>query len=395
MADINPNVIMGGYQPDTAKPINNYAHQQLQNQQQQNSNAMATEQTLRAHYEAMDAREKSRLSSTVIGASQLKPFLDNNDVEGATDFLMRRRNALHQRIGLGENIDTQETDYALQALREGKLDELKNNVNGLMSAGQVYGIINPTLTAGGDTGVLVNRMIQEGSAVSVQDALQQIKGGAGQAGKNAANISTGRAANYETQTGNNKSDLDYKPRISFNDAQSKAAGDQIVKNDTALGNLNNLQQAISAAKTTLPKVMSTGPVFGRVGAAAKDPDYINLQRDLNEITLLAKDLYNLGSGQGFTDADRDFLKELSGGAYNRDESIQYALDRFDASLATRKKFLQDQNQQYQQQYGGNSQPVQDIQPQGSKITVTNGKETYMIDPNDLSAAAQEGFKQVQ
>lgn len=125
---------MMGQTIDTATPINQ-AHQQQMNDR------LTTEQTLKAHYERLDAREKSRLTNTVAGAAQLKTFLDQDDLEGAHTFLVQRRNALQTRIGQGENLDTQETDEALRMLRGGEIDQLKNGVAGLMAAGQVYGIV--------------------------------------------------------------------------------------------------------------------------------------------------------------------------------------------------------------------------------------------------------------
>ncbi len=217
MVDINPNIIMGAQQPNTGAVINAANDRQM-------NNAMQTEQILRQHYDNLDAREKSRLTSTVIGASHLKSFLDANDVDGAKQFLQQRKQQLNTRMAHGENIDTQETDYALQALEGGQIDQLKNEVNGILAAGQVYGLVNPAAGVGGETGVLVNRLIKEGSAKDVNQALQLIKGGAGQTGKNIANIGTGREANYETQTGSNVSDLQYKPQIARESARTGVVG---------------------------------------------------------------------------------------------------------------------------------------------------------------------------
>lgn len=130
---VDTRLAMQGQQLDTATPI--YAAQD-----QQNQNAMSTEQTLKAHYENMDAREKSRLTSTVTGAAQLKAFLDKGDLEGAHEFLTRRKSSLQNRMANGENIDTEDTDYALEALRTGKVDQLKTEVDSLMTAGMIYGI---------------------------------------------------------------------------------------------------------------------------------------------------------------------------------------------------------------------------------------------------------------
>ena len=120
---------------DTATPITAANREQL-------NNSKATEDILKSHYETLDAREKSRLSSTIAGAVQLKSFLDNQDLDGAHDFLIKRKQSLMGRIGNGENVDTQETDAALQMLRSGNIEELNNSIGGLMAAGQVYGILD-------------------------------------------------------------------------------------------------------------------------------------------------------------------------------------------------------------------------------------------------------------
>ncbi len=122
----------------TGAPVFNAQDAQLKNQQVQ----QVTEQTIKAHYDNLDAREKSRMTSVIAGAAQLKTFLDQGDLEGANNFLSSRKNSLMSRIGAGENIDSQETDAAIAMLKEGRVDELKNNVNSLMAAGQIYGIIN-------------------------------------------------------------------------------------------------------------------------------------------------------------------------------------------------------------------------------------------------------------
>jgi hypothetical protein len=131
----NPNISLSVQGLDTATPINQATDQSFRNE-------MSTQQILRQHYDNLDAREKSRLSSTIAGAVQLKSFIDNNDLEGAYSFLTRRKQSLQSRMGAGENVDTQETDAALEMLRSGRIDELKNGIGGLMAAGQVYGILN-------------------------------------------------------------------------------------------------------------------------------------------------------------------------------------------------------------------------------------------------------------
>lgn len=131
---INPNISLQTTQADIATPINQAA--QLDQQ-----NALTSQQTLKAHYDNMNEREKMRLRSTVIGASQLKTYLDKGDVEGAHSFLVQRQQALHQRMANGEEIDDQETAYALDKLRNGDVQGLQNDVGAILTAGQAYNMI--------------------------------------------------------------------------------------------------------------------------------------------------------------------------------------------------------------------------------------------------------------
>lgn len=134
---------------DTATPLRQANQDRMANEQHAQNSAirqqqqrMNEQQILQQHYEGLDAREKSRMTSVISGAVQLESFLNNGDLEGAHNFLMQRRNAVQNRIAAGENLDTEDTDAALQMLRTGNVEELYNNIQGLKAAGQVYGIIN-------------------------------------------------------------------------------------------------------------------------------------------------------------------------------------------------------------------------------------------------------------
>lgn len=357
---------------------------------------------MQEHYKTLDQREKSRLTSVIAGAVQLKPFLDKNDLEGAKNYLLRRKQQLHSRMGAGEQIDTEDTDAALQMVNAGDIQGLQQGVEGLIAAGQVYGIIDYSNGAGGDTGILANRLVAEQHAkgnksYTLQDAIEDIKGGAGQRGRNEADIQTGREANYETQSGKNASDVETASAKGYNDAAGSAAGTQVIKNDQTLSSLDSLEFGIQQAKALIPKVSATGPIWGRVGNAAEDPDYKNLQGTINSLTLQAKDLYNLGSGQGFTDTDRDFLQEVIAGKYARAETIQLGLDRFQQALEHRRQYIQSQNQKYQTQYGGgNGQGTVQTQPSGQRVRIQapDGR-TGTIDASDVPAAQAQGYKILQ
>lgn len=379
---VDTRLALEGRPLDTATGIQMANQQANANQTQENQNAIAAQQVLQKHYQNLDAREKSRLSSTIVGAVQLKSFLDNNDPQGAQNFLLQRRQQLQNRLAAGENVDTEETDFALKALQEGNIQELQNGINGLIAAGQVYGVLKPPAQQ--------SSFLQQFEAVKAArpdwtDAqVQDYVYTRGNVGKTTTFDNEGRIVN---PAGAVEAEAERAGATKFAESQGSKAGQQVIANDTALGTLDTMRRSVSSALEQLPKVSATGPIFGRAGDAARDVEYVNLQRDLNELTLLAKDLYNLGSGQGFTDADRDFLQELVGGRYNREDSINYALRRLDEALNNRQRYLQEQSQRYQQQFSEGGQRAQ------SKIRVSNGTETYMIDPGDLDAALADGFTQ--
>ncbi len=124
----------GNAQPNIGGVVNNAV-------QMENSDALAAEQILKAHRENMSARDQSRLRSTVVGAAQLKTYLDKNDLDGAHDFLTKRQTQIQQRMANGEDIDDDETAYALDKIRRGDLQGLQTEVAAVMAAGQAYGMI--------------------------------------------------------------------------------------------------------------------------------------------------------------------------------------------------------------------------------------------------------------
>lgn len=388
---IDPNLSLQVETPQTGQIINQANDTQMRN-------AMATEQILKQHYDNLDSREQSRLKSTVAGASQLKSYLDNNDLEGAHNFLMQRKTALQSRIGNGENVDTQETDYALNALRQGNVDQLKNDVNGIIAAGQVYGILD-------DKSMPSNlREWQAYNAMSPNDQQRYLNMKRSNQTLNLGGSQmvvgpTGQPVASYNVTPKPEDMPEFKSQQSFATETGKKAGEQIIANNNTLSSLDNLEYSISQANALLPKVAATGPILGRIGAAAENPDYANLQGSINSITLQAKDLYNLGSGQGFTDADREFLRKVIAGEYARKETIQAGLQRFSEALQHRREFLQLQNQQYRQQYVNQQQSATpqtnnvNTESTGQKIRVSNGIKNFLIDPSDLSAAQAQGYKQ--
>jgi len=89
-------------------------------------------------------REKARIESTVFGSQELDPLLAANDLEGAERVLMARRAKLGERITAGEEVDTADTDIALEAIRSGnpeQIAELKRSTEQLIKIGVSRGLI--------------------------------------------------------------------------------------------------------------------------------------------------------------------------------------------------------------------------------------------------------------
>lgn len=362
---IDANIPLQGQQIDTASGIYNM-------QTQQNQNQIAAQQVLGQYYQNLDAREKSRLTSTIAGAAQLKTFLDNGDQEGAMRYLQSRRQNLINRIGSGEAIDTEDTDAALQMLRNGNMEELQNNINGLLAAGQVYGIIDPVSSAGGSTGVLVDRLIREGSARSVEEALQLIKGGAGQTGRNLADIGTGAQANYATQTGTNQSNLEYAPQIAGASTRATNAAEQQSADNTAAP---ILQEMIRINQDTFD-----APYAGALQGPAKIAGF---EKQTTAYDLLKQSRLELAA---------PLAKQL--GVNPTDKDFQASLDRIvdtNSTKASREAQLQQLLNRIQARQG-----QQQFQPQqGQMVQIVNPQtgEAFEIDAADLPAALSEGFQQ--
>ena len=179
---IDPNLPMMGQPVDTTQAIPQMQQQQMAQLQiikQQYDNA--TEQ------EKADAREEMKdvFKIEAIGgdAKALDAFI-NNPKNLNTQAAMEMRD---------EYMQDQTPDKS----------QFLNGVKARKNLAVALGFVEDPTTSqiGGDTGALVDRLISEGSAKNVNDALMQIKGGAGQMGKNLANIDTGGEAERVVKTG--------------------------------------------------------------------------------------------------------------------------------------------------------------------------------------------------
>ena len=130
----------------------------------------------------LNAREQSRMNSVIQGGAELGIFLENGDMAGAEQYLLKRKASIGRMISEGQDIDTTDTDAALLAIRSGdeaQIQKLKQTTNNLRDIGVIRGLIKAEEGGGigGATGELANRLIEEGSANTVADALLLIKGG--------------------------------------------------------------------------------------------------------------------------------------------------------------------------------------------------------------------------
>lgn len=375
---------------DTATPVR-------QMQQDQNNNAMAAEQTLKAHYDNMGERDKQRLQSTVIGAAQLKTYLDRDDVEGAHEFLVKRQAALHQRMGSGENVDTQETDYALQKLRTGDIDGLKNDVGAMLAAGSAYGMIG----SGDNTPSSVREwqyynslpedkkkewLIQKRSGSTIDLGGSQMRlGPDGQP-----------VATYDKTVSPDK-----QPENVSAAAAAKVTGTEQGVNEAKLADIQAAMPRLTQVADKLSQLGKTA-TYTKAGVAgnevlrqlgAKVPqgavdrtEYMAVVD--NEVLPLLRQTF----GAAFTQKEGEQLKVTLGDPNKTPEEKDAVLRAFIEQKMGEIETLQRRAGQTQTQAPAGPQGGA---PQGNMVKISNGAETYWVSPEDAAAAAQEGFQQVQ
>lgn len=148
---LDPNIILQARPMDLgqvgdsflkgAQVGSNIAGQKSQIETQKLQNQLTEQQISDARFKNLDAREQSRLRSVILGSAELKNYLDSNNTEGAKSFLLNRRANLQKRIAEGDNVDTTETDEALQMLDKNP-KQLRQNVDQLTKFGQQLGVLS-------------------------------------------------------------------------------------------------------------------------------------------------------------------------------------------------------------------------------------------------------------
>ena len=348
---INPNIALSGRDIDIATPLLQFTQQK---RQQAQDTAAAEQQTIQNERQAtqdvqqgeltdleiagkrienMDARQQQRLKSSVIGAAQLDGFLQSGNIEGARSFLTRRRQELGQRIAAGENVDTAETDEALQLL-DSDIEQLKQTTSDALEFGKQTGILKrPGGTRGLPADVVfadeLGKARDAGDNQRVQDLLLAKKAlEKGQTVDDQGNIIAARGATTAAtelseakETGTQQAKLKLEPSVVQAKEIAKkvgtAEGVNIVELNERIAGLPRLETIVNelsdlgrvATFTTVGKARdATRRQLGLdvgVGAIARK-EYIS--KVANEILPLLRQTF----GAAFTEREGDSLKATLG-----------------------------------------------------------------------------------
>jgi len=103
-----------------------------------------------------EARRSELIGSMIQGASEVKPFTDQNDIPGAISQLQARREML-----MNKGLDTYQTDQALELARTDPV-QFKNSVNALVQSGIQSGVIS-----GGMPQVQSSKILEDGTTVQL------------------------------------------------------------------------------------------------------------------------------------------------------------------------------------------------------------------------------------
>lgn len=250
---------------------------------------------------------------------------------------------------------------------------------------------------GGDTGVLLNRLVEVGKQsdpnYNLLNALEDLKGGAGQRGRLGADITLGREANYETQTGQNESDLVYKPKIAGESAVQTEIGKREGEAQATLQFLEANMPKFTEVTKKLSKLGQTA-TYTKAGqladAAARQTDRPVSQGAIdraeyittidNEVLPLLRDTF----GAAFTQKEGDTLKATLGNPDLSPPEKDAALRSFMAAKTGQVQSLKRQvGPQGQGSNPAITTPYDQIQPaifdqdqEGDTATGPNGKMIF-------------------
>lgn len=149
--------------------------------------------------------------------------------------------------------------------------------------------------------------------------------------------------NSGTANANDKAELDMiqgrraaiekrgQPTNPLDSELAKTDSKQASDAQTSRESMKTFHDDVNSAREILTKVpdAALGPAVNITKLNKLNPEIQKLQSTLNGLALQAKELYKLGSGQGFTDADRDFLTEVVGNTAINKRPLGEILDRMD------------------------------------------------------------------
>ena len=247
----------------------------LQQQEARNQKQFELDQ-LRQGFALQSDREQARYKSLIQGAVEISPFLDNDDLDGAEDFLTNR---IEQLDKLG--IDSSDSRRELEDFLDDP-EMFKKNVKSAIGYGQQLGIIKTPDASlqGGATGILANRLRQENPDLSLQDALFQIKGGlnkgltVGQDGKitNIEGFNQARASTAKAEKeGGLQAELALKPKIAKEQEAAKISAKNLLEAKKELividANMPKLEKLVGELAVLAEKAtFSAGGVLMNTGA---------------------------------------------------------------------------------------------------------------------------------
>ncbi len=400
---VDPNLSLQTVQANVAAPINQAATDDR-------NAALSAEQTLQAHYQNMNDREKMRLRSVVTGAAQLKTYLDRGDVEGAHDFLVQRQQRLQQRMANGEDIDDQETSYALEKLRSGDLQGLQNDVGAILTAGQAYNMI------GGDGLPSSVREWQYYNSLSPEQKKEWLNNK-----RAGSNVDLGGSVIRLDAGGNPAATYDKtlapadRPENAFAKSEAAAAG-------TAVGGSQGDAQAkLTVMQAQLPRLNQVVTKLSRLGKTATYTK-AGVARDTVARELGAKVPQSAVARTSYISmVDNEvlpLLRQTFGAQFTAEEGIRLKNTLGDPDKSPEEKdavlkaFIEQKMGEIQSLQRQVGQPTVQT-PSGNRgggagnaaggnsagnsnmVKVSNGKETYLISPDDLPTAQAEGFQLVK
>lgn len=219
------------------------------------------------------------------------------------------------------------------------------------------------------------KIMEENPGMTFTDAYSIAKSGLGQGvGMEGGTVRTltgapqasGEMA-YGKEAGTEKAQIE----AAFPRELAKQQATQYATADAESMALDEFDASVGRFREALAANDFTGPIAGRTGAAIADPAFTNMRSAQNELTLRAKSLLGMPSAN-FSDADRDFLTQISGGNYGRAEGLGQVADRLEKMSAQQKQILQAKKQRLSGQnsvgpqgQGSNpalTQPYDQIQP---------------------------------